>query len=597
MSTDFVEKFKIYLKEDGKSLETIESYVGDIASFGYDANNNSSKIDEKVGGSTFSTSFTYDKDNKLKEVLFGGDKKSTNTYDAIGRLTGKSIYTGSTAYNTSIGYKAGANGSATTQVESVNNNGNGISYTYDANGNIETITENDKEIKYYYDELNEVIREDNQVLNKTITYSYDAGGNITSKSEYPYTIGTVGTSTKTYNYSYGDSNWKDKLTSYDGKDITYDAIGNPLTYDGNTYTWEAGRQLSGITGNGNTIIYKYNDSGIRTQKTVNGVTTKYYLSGDKVTYETNGTDNIHYTYESSDNLVSMNLNGTEYYYIRNAQGDIIGLIDSNGTQVANYTYDTWGKLISIKDENGNDVTNDTNNVGYKNPYRYRGYRYDTETGLYYLQSRYFNPEWGRFINADGLVGNLGELLSHNMFIYCCNNPVNVSDPSGMFGFSAFFNLVGAVVATAIETITAVINSPAIIIGVAAVATAGLIYEGVQLYKTIFQSSLEDKSNDKENGITEAGTPNSKSWNKAKKKIKEGKGKGINVKARNEEEAERLINEAKPDLEKRPTYEANPPKSGYEVHPVDNEYDMPHIKWRDWSSGKANGADGHIFWDK
>lgn len=396
---------------------------GSSYGFSYDANNNSSKVDEKVGVSSFSTSYTYDKDNKLKEVLFGGNKKSTNTYDAVGRLTGKSIYTGSTTYNTSIGYKTGVNGSSTAQVATISNNGSGITYTYDANGNIETITENSKVIRYTYDELNEVTREDNQILNKTITYSYDAGGNILSKSEHPYTTGTVGTATKVYNYSYGDSNWKDKLTNYDGKAITYDAIGNPLTYNGYTYTWEAGRQLKGISGNGKAITYKYNDSGIRTQKTVNGVTTKYYISGDKVTYESNGTDNIHYTYDSSGNLVSMNLNGMEYYYIRNAQSDIIGLIDDNGIQVVSYTYDTWGKLISI-----DGTLKDT--LGVKNPYRYRGYRYDTETGLYYLQSRYYNPEWGRFINADAVAGNIGELLGHNIFIYTKNNPVNMSDTNG-----------------------------------------------------------------------------------------------------------------------------------------------------------------------
>lgn len=69
-------------------------------------------------------------------------------------------------------------------------------------------------------------------------------------------------------------------------------------------------------------------------------------------------------------------------------------------------------------------------MGVKNPYRYRGYRYDSETGLYYLQSRYYNPEWGRFINADAIIGQTGELLGHNMFAYCKNNPINLKDPSG-----------------------------------------------------------------------------------------------------------------------------------------------------------------------
>ncbi|MGY0374218.1 RHS repeat-associated core domain-containing protein [Clostridium sp. JNZ J1-5] len=122
----------------------------------------------------------------------------------------------------------------------------------------------------------------------------------------------------------------------------------------------------------------------------------------------------------------MNLNGTEYYYIRNAQGDIIGLYDKNGAQVVSYTYDSWGKIISI-DGSLKD------SVGVKNSYRYRGYRYDTEAGLYYLQSRYYNPEWGRFINADATIGNPGELLTHNLYAYCVNNPIIMEDPDGFGG--------------------------------------------------------------------------------------------------------------------------------------------------------------------
>ncbi|KGK81000.1 hypothetical protein DP68_18760, partial [Clostridium sp. HMP27] len=190
---------------------------------------------------------------------------------------------------------------------------------------------------------------------------------------------------KTYEYKYEDTNWKDKLTSfYDGKvakQITYDAIGNPLTYDGYTYTWEQGRQLKSMTKEGSSSSFKYNDSGIRTEKTVNGVTTKYYLNGDQVAYEDNGTDKIYYTYDSDGSLVSMNLNGVEYYYIRNLQGDIIGLFDKNGTQVVSYTYDSWGKhdgKAELKDENGTIIQSGdikgtlASTVGVKNPYRYRG---------------------------------------------------------------------------------------------------------------------------------------------------------------------------------------------------------------------------------
>jgi RHS repeat-associated protein len=128
----------------------------------------------------------------------------------------------------------------------------------------------------------------------------------------------------------------------------------------------------------------------------------------------------------------MNLNGVEYYYVRNGQGDIIALIDANGNEAVSYTYDSWGNVVSI---DGSLATT----VGVKNPYRYRGYRYDEETKLYYLQSRYYNPEWGRFVNADAIVGEKGELLSHNMFAYCSNDAVNMEDPNGYFGIKSSIN--------------------------------------------------------------------------------------------------------------------------------------------------------------
>jgi len=341
-------------------------------------------------------------------------------------------------------------------ISSINNNGKEIQYTYDANGNIETILENNKKIKYYYNELNELIREDNEVLNKTIVYSYDDGGNIKSKKEYSYSTGIPTTETSVNSYTY-DSNWKDKLISYNGKAITYDEIGNPKTYNNYTYTWERGRALKSISGNGLSASYKYNDEGIRIEKTVNNVKTKYYLSGDKVVFEDNGTDKIYYTYEAAGQLASMNLNGVEYYYIRNAQGDVIGLFDKNGVTVASYTYDSWGKLISIKDQNGVNVTNTVTHVGYKNPYRYRGYRYDTEIQMYYLQSRYYNPEWGRFINADGVVGALGNVLSHNMFTYCNNNPVNLQDADGHFAIPIIIAIAATVALLLISTV--VVSAP------------------------------------------------------------------------------------------------------------------------------------------
>ena len=115
-----------------------------------------------------------------------------------------------------------------------------------------------------------------------------------------------------------------------------------------------------------------------------------------------------------------------------------------------YEYDSWGNILSIKDASGNNITS-SSNIGIINPYRYRSYRYDTETGLYYLQSRYYNSEWGRFINFDNYGGQVGELLSHNGYIYCCNNPVNMIDEDG--NFPILITAILAVVVTVVSIAT------------------------------------------------------------------------------------------------------------------------------------------------
>ena len=227
-----------------------------------------------------------------------------------------------------------------------------------------------------------------------MTYTYDAGGNILGKTEYTYTTGELGSPTRTVVYGYTDSTWKDLLTSYDGTAITYDTIGNPLNWRGGmSFTWQNGRQLAGISKDGLTASYAYNDSGIRLRKTVNGVATQYYLNGSLILSEVTGDVQTDYYYDESGNVFGFKRGDSEYYYIRNGQGDIIGILDSSGTQIVSYVYDSWGKLVSISGSQAE-------TIGEANPFRYRGYYYDTESGLYYLQSRYYDPEVGRWISPE-----------------------------------------------------------------------------------------------------------------------------------------------------------------------------------------------------
>ena len=289
-------------------------------------------------------------------------------------------------------------------------------------------------VSYSYDSLGQLKRENNVDLDKTIVYTYDNGGNITTKTEYPYTTETaLGTATKTITYGY-DTEWKDKLTSYDGQTITYDAIGNPLIYrNGMSFTWQ-GRQMKNANLNGTSVSYKYNSDGLRSYKKVGETVSEYEYLGDKLVYEKRGSTQFHYRYDASGTLASIKrvkASGSSYtvYVICNSRGDIDELRNENGSLYARYVYDTWGNTLHILDANGAEITNNSS-LAVQNPFRYRGYYYDSESGLYYVSSRYYDPEIGRFINTDSQLNAKDGILGYNSFAYCNNNPIMYSDPSG-----------------------------------------------------------------------------------------------------------------------------------------------------------------------
>ena len=138
---------------------------------------------------------------------------------------------------------------------------------------------------------------------------------------------------------------------------------------------------------------------------------------------TQGGYDLHFFYDAQGKPGMVTYNGVDYFYVYNLQGDVVALIDANGTQVVEYGYDAWGNPIS---KTGTLAAT----LGTLNPFRYRGYVYDEETGLYYLRSRYYNPNWCRFVNADANIGHSQEIHSHNMMAYCCNRPIGYSDPDG-----------------------------------------------------------------------------------------------------------------------------------------------------------------------
>ena len=259
------------------------------------------------------------------------------------------------------------------------------------------------------------------MLDKTLTYHYDLGGNLTAVKEYAFTTEEVlpaqPQKTETGTYS---TTWKDQLLSWDGTAMTYDAIGNMLTKGSASYTWTQGRKLSGVE-NGKSIQYFYDHTGARTKKVVDGTVTEYRMAGDLLVSEKTGTQTYWYRYDSGANLVSVTIGGEIYFYVRNAQNDVIALIDGEGNTVVEYTYDSWGKVLGI-------TGSLADTVGVQNPFRYRGYYYDSETGMYYLKSRYYDPGIRRFLCADTQVND--SILGTNLYAYCENEPIGMLDSDG-----------------------------------------------------------------------------------------------------------------------------------------------------------------------
>ena len=413
---------RVKTSEDAKHV-----YTGQVA---YDnVYGNLSEFTEKVGENRqeYGTKFGYDDENRPTSLTYSIGAttigQSTTTIDKLNRTTFSAVKLGSKTFTSEYHFAAGGygTGSVTNLVSSITQPGCNCGYGYDDNGNIASATLNGKWTGYTYDALGQLIQVNDHSDTRsgengtTWTYSYDLGGNILKKERFAYNDTTNPLETVTY--TYGDANWRDKLTAVNGSTIRYDAIGNPLSDGTWTYTWQNGRQLQKMQKSGVTAEFVYNADGLRVQKTVNGVATKYTLHGKNVVHMTSGTDELHFFYDAQNRPAVVVYNGTAYAYVKSLQGDIVAILDENGNAVVSYGYDAWGAPLWCTGELAE-------TLGKVQPFRYRGYVFDEETGLYYLRSRYYNPRWGRFVNADGAI------IQKNLFAYCSNGPIVGYDPSG-----------------------------------------------------------------------------------------------------------------------------------------------------------------------
>ena len=259
-------------------------------------------------------------------------------------------------------------------------NGLNVKCKYDEVGNIKEVYENNELVnRYTYDTLSRIIREDNKKLNKTTTYSYDNNGNILNKRSYEYTLELLNNSYENVNYIYNN----DLLIKHNDIVIEYDKLGRPIKIKDKDLSWGMENTLTKYETN----TYDYDAFGLRTKK--NNI--KYmYDSENKLIYESRV---IYYIYEDG-KLAGLNYNNKNYFYIYDLLGNIINIIDDSGKIVVKYSYDSFGNH-EVYNSVGEKIT-DQNDIGNINPFRYKGYYFDSETNLYYLQTRYYDPSIGRF---------------------------------------------------------------------------------------------------------------------------------------------------------------------------------------------------------
>ena len=401
---------------------------------------------------THEYSATYGEDSRVNTFGLNGIFSITPTFDGLGRQSSRVLKNGSGAQVEKEDYAflagAGGNNATTTLIGSATYYGAGTtgtqySYEYDANNNLTAIKKNGTTLHTYtYDSLGQLTSWYNAATNETTVYEYFKGGNIASI--------TKGDEVREFFYGIND-----QLTYYNEKFLTYDNVGNPLNYrDLIRLTWKNGRQMATFKLGDTLASYDYDENGIRTKKTVNGITTTFQLDGSKIVSENRNGIVQSYFYDENGSVLGITYGGENYYFRKNFRGDVLAILTASGEVVVEYSYDPWGNILAV-------TGTLASTLGADNPFRYRGYYYDTESCFYYLNSRYYDAKVCRFVNADDastLTATPTGLTDKNLYSYCDNNPVMRKDDGGEFWHILVGAVVGAIVSGVAKAVENVIEN-------------------------------------------------------------------------------------------------------------------------------------------
>ncbi len=391
--------------------------------------------DAKVATQT-STSDKLDRITSLSSSATDYAARLDASYDPLDRINSQTSTLNGTSFLTNYGYDKsrltqiqtnGAQARTTAATANVN-------YAYTPSGQVQQITfptlsdGTTLQENMTYDPMNRLTRVSNTKGDSTLSvysYQYDNNGNITSVTEQ-VKDGTPQTST----YSYDKLS---RLTGVKRADATetaysYDLRGNRLTQKdtrdlpdekATNYRYDLQNTLISVTKDSVKTVLEYLPDGLRWKKTNGSKVTQYSYNGaDQVIGDQTSNGTISSYIRGDRVLVKKDLtNQKDYYYLYNGHGDVVQMVGTDGSLVNSYQYDEWGNLTNQKETVANE-------------FKYAGETYDSETGLYYLKARYYDPNIGRFLNEDTVEGEVNNPLSLNIYVYVHNNPLVYIDPSG-----------------------------------------------------------------------------------------------------------------------------------------------------------------------